>query len=131
VSDGKIDWNAEARAHIGKVLQAIHSDAITLENEPWIAETKQWIESAGTWMRGEFEAKAQEARKDLFDRLQALLKSRLANLEIQPTTVPDATLRASLLDLERSSIEAALEHSVQDPLLEAFDAQVQRAKSGG
>jgi hypothetical protein len=131
VSDGKIEWNAEARAHIGKVLQAIHSDAITLENEPWIAETKQWIESSGSWMRGEFEAKAQEARKNLFDRLQALLKTRLANLEIQPTTVPDATLRASLLDLERSSIEAALEHSVQDPMLEAFDAQVQRAKSGG
>jgi hypothetical protein len=145
VTDGKMEWNAEVRTHVRKALEALHSDAINTENEPWISETKKWIESTGNWMReryvdwakadeaarGELEAKTQEARTRLFNRLQALLKSRAANLEIQATLVPDATLRSSLLDLERNALEAALEHSLQGPLLESFDAQVQRAKSGG
>jgi hypothetical protein len=145
VSDGKIEWNAEARAHGRKALEALHSDGIAMESGPWITETKKWIEKTGSWFhdryaglaktdeaaRGELEAKAQENRKRLFDGLQRLLKERVSHLAIDAAVVPDATLRASLLEIEEASVQAAFEHSLQTPLLESFDAQVERAKSGG
>jgi hypothetical protein len=145
VSDGKIEWNAEARVPVRKALEAIYSDGVTLANAPWIDETKKWIESTGDWLRdryaglaktddagrGELEAKAQETRDKLFDSLQRLLKSRVSILDINATVVPDASLRSSLGELEHTAVETAFEHSLQDPLLESFDAKVERAKSGG
>jgi hypothetical protein len=145
VSDGKIGWNADARAHVRAALAALHSDGITLEREPWISDTRKWIESTGGWLRehyaalaksddatrGELEARARGFRDKLFDSLQRILKARVSGLEIRAAFVPDATLRSSLLELEQASVEVAFEHSLQNPLLEAFDAQVERAKSGG
>jgi hypothetical protein len=142
VSDKKIEWNAEARAHFRRALAALHADGIALEMEPWISETKKWIESTGAWLheryaglsktddaaRGELEAKAQEARDKLAGRLERASTGRVSNLNIDATVVPDPTLRSSLLELERAAVETTFEHSLQSPLLESFDAQVERAK---
>jgi hypothetical protein len=44
--------------------------------------------------------------------------------------VTDGALREDLGGIEKEAAEAAFAHVVQDPLLEAFDDEVSKAKGG-
>jgi hypothetical protein len=144
VLDQTLEWSPETQLHSRRVFELLHADGINSENEPWISKTKKWIEGLGPYFRdsyaraaaegeqsrGQVEEKVQEARDKINATLEQMLRSRTAQIDCPETVVSDDGLRSSLLDLEKQAVEHALENFVREPLLEAFDDQVNRAKAG-
>ena len=145
VADESIPWDSENRAHVRRVLENFHADRIGRQSEAKITALRQQIEELGTHLRDRFarlagseggerdelEAMIEKRRENLFDSLQERIGTLSSELGIEEQAVPDEELRSSLLEIEREAVRTAFERAVQDPLIELFDDQIEKARSGG
>ncbi len=142
VSEGKLEWNADARVHARKTMGALFSDGIALESQPWMAATRDRVEKFGTWLaerhaalapadkaaREQLEATVRDARAKLAEILGQMVENRVAGLGISEDDVHDAELRQSLLELEQGAFRGAFAKALQEPALASFDERIERAK---
>jgi hypothetical protein len=144
VADKTFEWPG-GRAHARKVLEALHADAFAAENEFVIADIRKRVERIGVAFRdryaslaksdaagrGELDTNVEEQRTKLLDVLKKRLDKRLSGLELDERLTSDAALRSDLSALEKEAVETAFARTLHDPIVEAFDEQVAKAKAGG
>jgi len=144
VEDKSLAWNDDAKARARKVFERVHSDGIAGEAASLLEGTKRQLDKLGDLLRdqyaklpksdgagrSELDAKVDAHRKELVDRFRKFLEARNASLSVSDRTVTDGALREDLGGIEKEAAEAAFAHVVQDPLLEAFDDEVSKAKGG-
>ena len=145
VGSKSLEWNDDSRTHAEKVFETIAGDAITSRTQTWQSKTKQWIEHVGEWIRSAYapgggkqpeleaaiEARIEEGRRNLVESLNGYEKKGPSSPFFTAGSVPDADLRTDLDGLLLKAWAKAFERVLHDPMLEAFDEAVSKAKAGG
>jgi hypothetical protein len=144
VKAGAFEWNPDTRARVERVLERLFGEAITSETEPWQTTTKDWIAQAAAWLRtsypaakndpeqtGKIDERIQEGRKHLIDAIEGIAQHRPPGPLFVSREVGDPDLRNALESVQEEAWTQAIARVLHDPLLEAFDDAVSKAKAGG
>jgi hypothetical protein len=143
VASASLAWDADSRRHARKVLEALLAAELTSDSRRWTGETRKWIDGLGKWvgdcrmsapnggavLPDEVETKLHQSRDRLLETIRSAENSRLRGASLA-SEVADPRLRKDLEDLADEAWTAAFARVVHDPLVEAFDDTVARAKGG-
>jgi hypothetical protein len=103
VSSGMFRWDADAREHARRVLEALFSESIASDNEAWQSVTKAWIGTFGESLRQKYhdagkgsdaiaaiEGTIRERRGGIVEALKGFIQHRPPSTLIGSKEVPDA-----------------------------------------
>lgn len=145
VAAGKLGWDAGAREHTRRVVNALLAVEIASDSRRWTDNTRTWIEGLGKWigecrraassggaaLPDEVEARIHESREKMLETIRSAEGSRLNGSLLVSDKVSDSKLRKDLEDIADEAWTKTFARIVHDPLVNAFDDTVERAKSGG
>ncbi len=145
VGSKSLEWSADCRAHAGRVFETIAGDAITARTRDWQSKARQKIEHIGQWIRSAYasgggkqpeleatiKARIEESRRTLVESLNEYEKKGPTSPFFDADSIPDADLRTDLDGLLLKAWAKTFERVLHDPMLEAFDDAVSKAKAGG
>lgn len=145
VDDKSLSWDSEARGHVRKILDRLYADCFAEQNAAELTTSRKAIEDLGSAARerykklspsdavarGTLDEQYEAQRKTIVAQFEKELRSLYSDMAISKRTVPDAALRDDLQEIDHGVFEEAFDRVIKDPLLEAFDEAISKAKVGG
>lgn len=144
IADKSIAWEVDERLRVRRVLECLYQGALAAEHGTVVTPLKKQMESLATYLRERYtrladtdseerdrlDALIDERREQLFNAIRSLFDNLDAKLSIDERIVPDAEVRNALSEVEHEALAVAFERAEQNPLMDWFDEQVKRARSG-
>jgi hypothetical protein len=137
VEGGTLEWTGEARARLGKVLQAYHTELaprlsteMTRSSRASVDKFCEWYQETRRNAAGHDEV--EDMRVDWDERFRDGMDSAVESylLRAVPESANASAIRVDARTLELEAATAAFRKSVVDPILEYYDAQMELANRG-